>query len=210
MELKMLAIPGLDSPLHQTWTIDDYVSWLAATLPNKPVWLLGHSFGGQLSMRFASLHTKRVRGLILIDSAGIRDESFKMNLKRGLFGSLAKIGQGLKWSNALRGVFYRLIRERDYLEAPPELRATMSNVLLYDVLPDLSKIECSVGIIWGKADRVTPLWMGKQINHNLPNSQLTIIDAARHSPQFTHPEKVAELVLRFIKNMESGLLPCPD
>lgn len=195
IELKMLTMPGLDAPLHETWTIDDFANWLAATLPNKPVWLLGHSFGGQLSLRFASLHPNRVKGVILIDSAGIRDESFSMNLKRCIFGSLAKFGRRLKASNTLRGLFYQMIRERDYLEAPPELRATMSHVLLYDVLSDLPKIECPVHIIWGNEDKVTPLWMGKKINSMLSNSQLTIIDSARHSPQFTHPEKVAELIL---------------
>lgn len=194
IELKMLAMPGLDRPLSETWQIDDYVNWLAATLPNKPVWLLGHSFGGQLSLRFASRHANRVKGLILIDSAGIRDESFRMNLKRSIFGSLSKLGGSMKGSNTLRGWFYQLIRERDYLEAPPELRATMSNVLLYDVQADLPKIERPVHIIWGKNDQVTPLWMGKKINLMLPNSQLTIIDSARHSPQFTHPEQVSTII----------------
>jgi len=199
IELKMLVIPGLDTPLHQVWTIDDYVNWLAATLPNKPVWLLGHSFGGQLSIRFASLHTNRVRGLILIDSAGIRDVSFKMNLKRNIFGSLAQLGKGLRGVNSVRGVFYRIIREHDYLEAPPELRATMSNVILYDVLLDLPKIECQTEIIWGKDDKVTPLWMGRQIHDKLPNSQLTIINSARHSPQFTHHNQVCRLVSTALK-----------
>lgn len=194
IELNVLEIPGLDTPLSETWTMTEYVRWLGAQLPSEPCYVLGHSFGGQLSLIFANQFPQRLRGVILIDSSGIRDMSLKIRWKRALFGSLARWGQKLTTAEYARNWLYRFTREKDYLQAPPELRATMSNVLLTDVEPLLGSITTPTLILWGEHDTVTPPSMAKIMVESLPQATLRIIPDARHSPQFTHCQVVADQI----------------
>lgn len=195
-----LPIPGLSAPLDEVWNLDDYVRWLEGELRGqKDVVLLGHSFGGQLSIRYAAQHPQQLRRLILVAASGIRDQSFKGRSKRLVFGVLAKIGKVLFPIPLARQLLYKLARERDYLNAPPLLRRTMSLILSQEVLADAAQVSCPTLLIWGELDRVTPLKNGSIYQQTLPVAELKIIAGARHSPQFTHTKKVAAAVATFLK-----------
>lgn len=197
VESKFIGLPGLTIPLDEVWGLDNYVAWLKNELPLHPVTVAGHSFGGQLAVRFASLHPERVEKLILIDSSGIRDHSLFGRLKRIIFFSAAKIGKIFSFLPFMRVLLYKLARERDYLEAPALLRRTMSQVVAQEIRDDLRNIGAKTLIIWGENDKITPvknLEFFKQIH----DSTAVIIANARHSPQFTHPEEVASSIARFL------------
>lgn len=195
-----LPIPGLDTKLDTPWQLSDYITWLQDQLTNdQAVWLLGHSFGGQLATRFAATHPQLVEKLILIDSSGIRDRSAWLTLKRGLFWLLAKVGKSVTRSPWARSALYRLAREKDYFQANPILRQTMTAVLKDEIIADAQKISCPTLIIWGQRDAVTPLHLGKQLAKLIPHSQFEVIEGARHSPHFTHLTTVVKLVSAFLK-----------
>ncbi len=197
IECQFVPLPGLDSQLDQVWQIDDYVSYLFKQIPDKAS-ILGHSMGGQLAMRLAATHSEKVAKLILVDNSGIRSQKLPAKLKRLTFYAAAKVGRLFIKSQKARGLLYFLARESDYLKADPILRQTMANLLAHDSTQDAIKITCPTLIVWGKEDKVTPLWIGQRINRLIGRSQLKIIDGARHSPQFTHPNQVAEQVMTFI------------
>ncbi len=200
IETVFLGLPGLTTPNEECWTLVEYVSWLKDQLPgSKKVTLLGHSFGGQLATRFTTLHPDQVERLILIDAAGIRDTQMLVVFKRFIFGVIAKIG-GLVTKNTIaRAILYKVIREKDYLEASPTLRATMRSVLYDQVLEDLPKITCPTQIIWGKDDSQTPLRLGRKFAAGIPHADLKIIENARHSPHFTHPAMTSQVVAEFME-----------
>ncbi len=96
-EPVMIPIPGLTTPMQKPWTIDDFISYLEKTFPkNAPFFLLGHSNGGRLAIRFAIKHPGRIRHLILVDSAGVYHTDIHIQLKRSVFKLLSVIGQPLK------------------------------------------------------------------------------------------------------------------
>jgi len=194
-----LKIPGLTGPLDQVWGLQDFVNWLAAELPKKgKVILLGHSFGGQIAIRFAAQNPDRVEKLILVDSAGIRDHSFQATLKRQVFWLAAKVGKLFFRSQIARQLLYILARERDYNTAPPLLKRSMSLVLDDEIVDDLPKLLCPTLIIWGENDTTTPLKFGKIKKKAIANSDLKVINGARHSPQFTHVDQVASEIAGFV------------
>ena len=200
IETVFLGLPGLTTTNDESWTLKDYVSWLEKQLPeSKKVTLLGHSFGGQLATRFTAQHPDWVDRLILIDSAGIRDTQMLVVLKRFVFGILAKIGRLATKSILARTILYKVLRERDYLEASPTLRATMRSVLADQVLDDLPKISCPTQIIWGKDDSQTPLRLGRRFAAGIPHANLEVIESARHSPHFTHPAITSQVVTEFLE-----------
>ncbi|MFO0586965.1 MAG: alpha/beta hydrolase [Polyangiaceae bacterium] len=62
---------GLSSRPESGYTLCDMVEDLASILDalavNRPVFLVGNSFGGLLALGFATAHPERVRGVVLVD-----------------------------------------------------------------------------------------------------------------------------------------------
>jgi pimeloyl-ACP methyl ester carboxylesterase len=197
--IDFLNIPGLSAPLHEVWNLENYTQWLEEKLAGKKnVILLGHSFGGQIAVRYTATHPGKVNQLILVDSSGIRDHSFKATAKRVGFRFAAKIGKFFFRTEFFRTLLYKLARERDYQNAPPLLRRTMSQILDDEVVKDLPNITCPALIIWGEEDKVTPLFLGQVFKDKIPNNEFKTIQNARHSPQYTHPQQVADAVAQFM------------
>ncbi|MEX2033079.1 MAG: alpha/beta hydrolase [Candidatus Colwellbacteria bacterium] len=196
---ELLKIPGLTAPIDRPWTLEDYVRWLKEKTGDEKVILIGHSNGGRISLAFALKYPELVERLILIDSAGIRHRGGLIEIKRFLFGGLAKAGRRITASEKARNALHKLARVSDYKDATPEMRETMVNLISTDLTPELTKIKAPTLIIWGGEDRTTPPSDGKLMNKLIPNSKLHIIKDARHSPQFTHPHEVCEKIARAIK-----------
>lgn len=202
-KVEFLKIPGLSAPLEEVWDLDNFVLWLGQEISkrskNDRVILLGHSFGGQIAIRFAAQNPEKVLKLILIDSAGIRDMAPKAVIKRTVFLLMAKVGKVIFRASVFRNLLYKLAREGDYKNAPPLLRRTMSKILDDEVLQDLPKITCQTQIIWGENDTTTPVKHGRQMHRAIINSMLNFVPDARHSPQFTHTSETAEIVRKFLE-----------
>lgn len=194
-----LPLPGLDTDLNEVWTLDEYVNWLATQLPDEPVILLGHSFGGQLAIRFAALYPERVNQLLLLAPAGIIDRSLKAQVKRAVFKGLATVGKVLTSAPLARMILYKLVREQDYFQASPILRKTMQHVISTEIVVDLPKLSMPVLLIWGEHDTATPYRHHQQYLLTVPRLSFQPMSTARHSPQFTHPAETAASVVSFLK-----------
>jgi len=200
VETEFLGLPGLSSPLQEVWGLGNYVDWLDGQIKKYPqVILLGHSFGGQIAARYSAKHPEKVAKLVLIDSSGIRDHSFLATTKRTGFLVAAKVGKVFFQSDFFRNILYKLAREKDYQQAPPLLRRTMSSILDEEVVADLAHISAPTLLIWGAEDTVTPLFLGKIFATKIRHNQFKTISGARHSPQFTHINEVAQAVADFVQ-----------
>jgi pimeloyl-ACP methyl ester carboxylesterase len=210
------SLPGFKTKLKKPWGLDGYVKWLKKWLDDqelKQVVLLGHSFGGRVAIKFAVKNPKRVERLILVDAAGIKDKRWLTRLKIGTFGWLANRFSFLKslfpLSQIVRRFIYLALREKDYLSAEPVLRETMAQIIKEDLEPLLSEIKTPTLIIWGEKDRVTPLWMGETFKLKMKNAtphhrgcgaRLKIIKGVGHSPHLEAPERLARVVIGWLKN----------
>lgn len=202
LRVEFLKIPGLSAPLDEVWNLDNYLSWLSTEIDkksnDKKIFLLGHSFGGQLAIRYAAQNNEKIEKLILLDSSGIRDMAPRVVLKRTAFLLIAKVGKVLLRGEFFRNLLYKLAREADYKNASPLLRKTMAKVLDNQILDDLPKINCETKIIWGENDLTTPVKHARKMKELITNSELEFVKEGRHSPQFTHPKQTAKLVNDFI------------
>lgn len=190
-----LQLPGLTQPLSSSWNLDQYVAWVDDQLnKTSPAILVGHSFGGQLAIKLAALHPEKVQNLVLIDSSGVPDHRWHKRLKRLVFFTLAKLGRQLPYKKTLRSWLYLLARERDYFQATQLQKATMKQAIRQDIRQFASRVAVPTLLIWGENDQTTPLFMGKSLTSLIPQSKLRVITQARHSPQYTHPDKVVELI----------------
>lgn len=199
IEPVILNVPGLTSKNNRIWHTEDYVNWLKKILDKEKnkVILIGHSNGGRIAVNFVLNNPEKIAKLILIDSAGIYHNELPLALKRVIFRTLAKTGKVFKNVSFLRNVFYKLIGESDYNSATETMKQTMINLLNSDKLLSPEKIKIPTLIIWGEKDKITPVSDGKTLHRLIKNSKLEVIKNARHSPIFTHPEEVANVILNF-------------
>jgi len=198
-EINLLKVPGLTEEINKPWTIDNYVNWLFKKLEKeKDAVLIGHSNGGRIAMAFSIKYPGKVSKLVLIDSAGIYHDELYIKLKRKIFGVVAKTGRKLARVGIARDFLYLLTGERDYKEASDNMKKTMINLLLWEKDFKPEEVKTPTIIIWGKNDGITPVLDAKVLNQKIINSKLYIVNNARHSPQFTHPKEVIDIILKNI------------
>ena len=193
--VSLFQLPGLTQSLSVSWNLDQYVDWVNDQLgKSSPAIIVGHSFGGQLAIKLTALHPEKVKNLILIDSSGVPDHRWFKRLKRLVFFTLAKLGKHLPYKKTLRAWLYLLARERDYYQATELQKATMRQAIREDIRQLATQVTTPTLVIWGENDQTTPLFMGKSLTSLIPQSKLRVIAQARHSPQYTHPGEVVELI----------------
>lgn len=202
LKVHFLKIPGLSASLNEVWDLDNYLAWLNKEISEKSagqkIILLGHSFGGQLSIKYTATNSQKVKKLILLDSSGIKDMSLKSVLKRTVFLIISKLGKLVFKGEFFRNILYKLAREADYKNASPLLRKTMANVLNQQITAFLPEINCPTLVLWGEFDKVTPVKNAFKMNKLIDKSKLVFIKNGRHSPQFTHPTETADEVMKFL------------
>ena len=199
----LLDIPGLTGEINKPWDIEDYNNWLYKKLEKdlpagrqEKIILIGHSNGGRIVLNFAIKHPEKISKLILIDSAGIYRKDIFLRIKRTVFKAMAKIGKILLPLEIAKSLLYFLAREKDYKNASPNMKKTMLNLIGSDKALKVDRISVPTIIIWGQNDKTTPASDGKILNGKIKNSRLFLVKGARHSPQFTHPEQVSDIILK--------------
>ncbi len=194
ISFEMLKIPGLTTPLDEVWNLSNYVEWLEKkTKSQEQIVLLGHSNGGRIALAFTLKNPKKVSKLILIDSAGIYHNEMAIRMKRLIFKKLSSFKK-IAYNSLLKNALYKFTREADYNKATPVMKKTMQNLIESDLSSKISDVKVPTTIIWGENDTTTQLSDGKVMNKEIMDSKIFIIKGARHSPQFTNPEEVFEII----------------
>ncbi len=136
----------------------------------KEVVLVGHSFGGRVAILLAS-RLKNVKGIVLVDSAGMKP---KNTLKKSMRKLKYKLRKAFGLSTSMCG-------SEDYRALDEVMKVTFKNVVnlyLEDLLP---KIGCPALLIWGKRDKDTPLYMAKRMKRGIKDCGLIILEGGHFS-----------------------------
>lgn len=195
IEPKMLNVPGLTAPSKAVWTIADYMKWADGQIPDGAV-ALGHSNGGRILLNLCSQNPAKLKHLILLDAAGVYEPSTKRDVARTLskgMGFLKKVPGATK-------VWHKLTGSSDYARAPENMKKTLSNMLDSDRDLAIKKVTTPTSIIWGKADTTTPSRQAEKMRQELPNSTLEMHEGWTHAPYISHPEELARVIFRILKN----------
>jgi len=187
------------------WGIKDYTDSISEFIKEnglKDFFLLGHSFGGRISVRIAADFPEKIKGLILCDAAGIKP---KRGIKTTTIFLMAKLGNAIftpkhlaRFKDGVRSIFYAFLRNKDYVKAKGTMRATIIKVLDEDLLPELPKIKTNTLIVWGQADKMVPVKYAHIFNEKIANSELKVIPKIGHSPHIEVPAELSEIILKFL------------
>lgn len=154
--------------------------------------LIGHSFGGKISIELAISKKIRIKKLILINASGVEP---KNSIKKSLNKFLTNlVPDKLKNWEMLRELYYKkILRERDYLTAG-KLKQSLSKIVEEHYQDKLSEIDVHTLIIWGELDSYVPLWMGRLMEQKIKLSKLVVVPEATHGLPLKQPQLTAEII----------------
>ena len=180
-------LPGFgQSPAPKAaWSIYDYADFVEAiinALVLKDPIILGHSFGGRISIILAS------RGIgskiILTDSAGIRPKrSTKYYLRVYSYKAAKKVMRLpflRRYNEKVLDLWRRNNPSSDYAAAQGIMREIFIKVVNEDLAHLLAKISAPTLLIWGENDTATPLSDGKIMEKLIPDSGLVVFPNCGH------------------------------
>lgn len=187
-------LPGFgksDKPL-KAWNLDDYCNFIeefVKFLNLEKFYLLGHSFGGALAVKCSLKFPEKINKLFLVGAACIRKKTVKVRLLR----VISKLFNHPPLF--IKKVFYR---KSDYLSVEGVMKETYLKIIEEDLTDILSQVQIPTIIIWGKKDNTTPIKHAYLIRSKINNSKLEIIPNISHSPHLESPEKLAEIITKFL------------
>lgn len=193
----IIDLPGhgnSDEPSY-AYTIYDYVAIVHKMLKKldveNPI-LIGHSFGGKISLVYSSMY--EVDKLIVLGSP-YKKAIKKLSLKVKVLKQLKKI-PGMK---IFEDVIKQNMGSTDYRNASPIMRQVLVNHVNLDVTDVLKNIKAPTLIIWGRKDEMVPVKDAIELEEQIPNAGLVIIENATHYAYLEQLSYVIKIINSLLK-----------
>lgn len=153
--------------------------------------LIGHSFGGRVSVKFASRNN--VKKVILLSPA-LRGHD-KKGLKTKIFKTLKKIPV----VKNLEGWAKNHMGSRDYKAASPMMKQVLVRVVNEDLSSDAKKIKVPVILIYGDMDSEVPEEDTKEYERLIEDCGLILYEGCTHYAYLERLNQTISIIRNFIK-----------
>ena len=176
------------------WTMYDYtecIHELLETLKVKNPMLIGHSFGGKISLIYASKY--EVSKLVLFGSP-FKKEIKKLSLKTRVLKKLKKVPV----LNKLEGFAKKHIGSRDYRQASEFMRKIMVEHVNLDITEDVKKIKCPTIIIWGTLDQEVPIERAYELEGLIRDASVIPYEGCSHYAYLERLNQTVNVIKSFI------------
>lgn len=207
MHVYSLDLPGhgLSDEPDYAWGIEKFTQMVEqfcqAMNIVKPT-LIGHSFGGRISILFASRND--VNKVVLVDSAGIKPRrSLKYYAKVYSYKTVKHVLPmifGKKLGGEMVARYRGKAGSADYKNSSDRMRAVMSVCVNEDLRHVMPSIKASTLLIWGTDDKATPLSDAKQMEKLIPDAGLVAFDGCGHYSFLDNPRGFRAVLLQFLKD----------
>lgn len=191
MPITKLSVKGL---LEHVQTFIEFKNY-------KNIHVLGNSLGGHLALLFALSSQDRIRSLILTGSSGLFEHAFgKQYLKRKNYDSVKEIAQSTFFDPkvATKDMVDEVFHSVNDRNRGLRLIKTAKSAIRHNLEKKLHKIKVPTLLVWGKEDRITPLFVGKRFNELITTSTLVTLEKCGHAPMMELPTKFNEVMHSFI------------
>jgi pimeloyl-ACP methyl ester carboxylesterase len=185
-QVHLIDLPGFgkSEPPPADWDTTQYADRVYEYLQEKGIEsadMLGHSFGGRVSIRLAHKYPSKVRSITLINAGGLqRQRTFQQSLRSQWIKTMRS---GFKISPIYRDELLtwhtQTYGSRDYLNAGA-LRGTLVKTVGEDVTEVAKQIQVPVLLLWGEADTETPVEMGYRYHRLFSDSKLITVPNRDH------------------------------
>jgi pimeloyl-ACP methyl ester carboxylesterase len=209
--------PEFPTPI--TYTMDNlYASlleWMDQVTQPAPFFLVSHSLGGYLSLKYALDHPSNVLGMALVAPLFSLRQIYPVARRALRYPSLSEKAIRL----ARPGLVHNVIRLAspilgkypdeagwqtavDYSRAAPEsMRFPASTT---DLTPRLREISTPAYIFWGAYDLMLRTSLFPELARNLQNARVHAFPACGHEPHLARIPEINELIIQFFQEITHG------
>ena len=195
-----IDLPGFGESQEpkEIWSSEEYaelvIKFLKQLNIEEPI-LIGHSFGGKVSIRVAASNNK-INKVILIGSAGIKPRRkpnyyfkvYSYKLAKNIF----KLPFLNKYSDKVMENFKKKSGSADYRNASGIMQQVFVKVVNEDIRWLLPQIKVPVLLIWGENDTATPLADGQIMEKSMIDAGLVVLKKAGH---YAYLDKFNEFII---------------
>lgn len=202
-------------------TCEELLRWLLDSWGVQDAVLIGHSMGGSIASGFALRNHHRVRGLVLVDSAGMQARLEKhlltyLLLRSRFVGPAAarllavnrKFVRALLTANVFAGEPTDLdeiatetlseLRHRGSLFSDWHHESITWGGMNVNHLPFLHQIHCRAMVIHGEHDKIVPVTCAREAASSIPGAALRVISGAGHWPNREKPAEFNAVIREFV------------
>lgn len=196
-DVIIIDLPGhgkSDEP-KEVWELKDFVSMIHELLSSlniqNPI-LIGHSFGGKISLLYASTYS--VKKLILFGSPF----KVKKNPQSLKVRTLKKL-KTLPGLNKLAETMKNHMGSTDYRNASPMMRDILVRHVNTDITENVKKINCPTIIIWGTNDAAVPIEDAYELETLIKDSAVIPYEGCTHYAYLERLNQTVSIIQNFIK-----------
>ncbi len=186
---------GKSEEPKEVWSLNDFVDMIHELLNSlnvqNPI-LIGHSFGGKLSLLYASMYP--VKKLVLFGSPfKVKKNPNSLKVK-----TLKKL-KTLPGLNKLAETMKKHMGSTDYRNASPMMRDILVRHVNTDITEDVKKIKCPTIIIWGTNDQAVSIADAYELESLMPDAAVIQYDGCTHYAYLERLGQTNRIVKNFIK-----------
>ncbi len=193
----IIDLPGFgkSNEPKEVWSLEDYaimVHALVWSLKLQDVALIGHSFGGKISIIYASLY--HVTQLVLIASP-YKVARKKISFKVKVLKLLAKIPILKNWALKTK----QKMGSVDYRNATPKMRDILVKHVNTDTTENLKKIKAPTIILWGTNDSAVGIENAYEIESLIKDAAVIPFIGRTHYVYLEELNRTVEIIKSFIR-----------
>lgn len=167
------------------------------------VTLAGNSLGGWIAALVALQKPNKVKGLILVSSAGLRrQDQLPANPAPVTKEEERQLLLAVYANQSL--VTEKLVNEQ--WEYSKQVRpAVLASIAAFQMKPPflddrLKDIKTPTLIIWGRQDKLIPVQTAERFAKGIAGSEMVVIENAGHLPQIEQPKAFSRALKKFVKS----------
>lgn len=194
---------GQSSEPNGVWGVEEYTQIIEKLVEKEGILspiLIGHSFGGRVSILFASRN--KTEKVILVDAAGVKPKR-----KLSYYIKVYSFKLGKKWKmltmgkeKALKAIEAERMKRgsADYRNATPMMRAILSKCVNEDLKDVMPSIKAPTLLIWGENDTATPMRDAHIMEKLIPGSGLVSFPGCGHYSFLDNPIQFTAVLRSFL------------
>lgn len=195
--IVIVDLPGFGQSEEpdSVWTVYDYadaIKELADSLNIKNPILIGHSFGGKISLVYASKY--KTKKLVLFGSP-FKKEIQKVSLKVKILKFLGKI----KFLKPLINLAKKHMGSTDYRNASEMMRKVLVSTVNLDITEDVKKIKASTLLVWGTKDAAVPLARAYELEKLINDAGVVEYEGCTHYAYLERLGQTIKVLNSFLK-----------
>lgn len=187
------VLPIFEMPLRKLSVIGlvDFVERFIDHKGYESVHIVGNSLGGHIAQLFALRRPEKVKSLTLTGSSGLFENAMGNTFpKRGDYEYIRQKVEDVFYDPAIASKeyvdgLYEMVNNRS---KAIRIVACAKSAIRHNLGDKLDGLACPTLLVWGREDKVTPLFVGEKFHELIRGSRLDIVEKCGHAPMMERPE----------------------